>query len=612
MIQKNIQTIAWLLLFLPFGAAVFNQFFLNKRGNIAALVSTFVCAITLVAAFALQGQTETYSFAWATISESFSLKIGILLDNMSTRMMLVVTGIGLLVHIFSLGYMADDSAKARYFTGLSIFMFSMTGIVLSDNLGMTFIFWELVGFSSYLLIGHWYQKSSAANAAKKAFITNRVGDFGFLIGILMIWSITGALNFNELNIPAGVSTGVMTAAILCLFCGVIGKSAQFPLHVWLPDAMEGPTPVSALIHAATMVAAGCYMMVRIQFHIGVESFPAPAADVMAAIGGITAVIAAFMATQQNDIKRILAYSTLSQLGYMVMAVGLLAGEAAMFHLFTHAWFKALLFLGAGAIIFACHHEQDIWRMGGLAKKMKGTTLAFILGTAALIAIPGTSGFFSKEGILVVALAKNPFYFWLGAGVALLTTFYMLRLVLVVFFGKPRSENAAHAREVAPCMLWPLLILGILSVVSGYAFIADKFVPANGFKAEAFHTGLAFYVSLGALVLGVIFACIFYAKRERDPFAGSAISELLENRFYIDTFYDKVLIGGIQKVWCAFIDFLDQFVLARLLVGGSAKAMSSIGFVCRKLQNGQVSTYVFGIGIGMILVLALLIFIKPCC
>ena len=607
MCSQDLKTCAWLVLFLPFLVAICNQFFLSKKGNIAALVATFSCLVTFVGSCFLWGAQETDNFVWASISENFNLKIGIILDDLSTRMMLVVTGIGLLVHIFSLGYMADDAAKARYFTGLSLFMFSMTGIVLSDNLGMTFVFWELVGCSSYLLIGHWYRKESAANAAKKAFIVNRVGDFGFLVGILMLWSLTGALGFADLNLPAGLNQGLLTVAILCLFCGAVGKSAQFPLHVWLPDAMEGPTPVSALIHAATMVAAGAYMMVRVQFHLGVEAFPTMAADVIAAVGGITAVIAAFMATQQNDIKRILAYSTLSQLGYMMMAVGLLAGEAAMFHLFTHAWFKALLFLGSGAIIYACHHEQDIWRMGGLSKKMKVTTLTFLLGTMALIAVPGMSGFFSKETILNVALQKSPFYFWMGAGVALLTTFYMLRLVIVVFFGKNRSEGSAHAHEVGGSMLIPLILLAIPAVISGYGFIANKFVPANGFEAEPFHMGLAFYVSVGALILGAILAFALYYKRERDPFAGSAISELLENRFFIDALYEKVLVGILQRYWCAFVDFLDQFVLSRLMVGGVAKLAEAVGYCCQRLQNGRISTYVFVFGLGMILVLGLLIF-----
>jgi NADH-quinone oxidoreductase subunit L len=297
---------------------------------------------------------------------------------------------------------------------------------------MTFIFWELVGLSSFLLIGHWYQKDSAADAAKKAFLCNRIGDFGFMVGILMLWGITGHLGFDQMKSglaafqaanPA-IFSSVLSAAVLCIFCGAIGKSAQLPLHVWLPDAMEGPTPVSALIHAATMVAAGVYMLFRLQFTLGFEAFEAlQTSTVIAWTGGV----AALMATQQNDIKRVLAYSTLSQLGYMVMAVGLVHGEAGMFHLFTHAWFKALLFLGSGAVIYACHHEQDIWKMGGLLKKMPITGFTFLIGFAALIAVPYTSGFFSKEQILEAAHEKEPILFWIAAVVAVVLTLVAIRM-----------------------------------------------------------------------------------------------------------------------------------------------------------------------------------------
>lgn len=598
----------WLLLFLPLAVAAFDWFFLTKRPNIAALTSTISCFLTLVLSIALLDKDGSDSFSWLAISDVFSIDIGFVLDSLSTRMMLVVTGIGLLVHIFSLGYMADDKAKARYFACLSIFMFSMTGIVLAGNIAMTFIFWELVGLSSYLLIGHWYTKNSAADAAKKAFICNRVGDFGFLTGILTLWALTNTLNFNSMIIPAGTSETLLNIMILCLFCGAVGKSAQFPLHVWLPDAMEGPTPVSALIHAATMVAAGAYMMVRVQFSIGAEAFPALSCDVIAAIGAITAIIAAFMATQQNDIKRVLAYSTLSQLGYMVMALGLLAGEAAMFHLFTHAWFKALLFLGAGAIIFACHHEQDIWKMGGILKRMKLTSLTFIIGTMALIAIPFTSGFFSKEAILEAALHKNPVFFWIGGGVALLTTFYMMRVIFIVFFGKERSHNAEHAREVGGSMLLPLILLAVLSIISGYGFIADRLVPFNGFISAEFHMGLPFYVSIGALLLGILLAAIFYGgSPASDKLSGNALSRAFANRLYIDAFYDKVLVRGVQGILAAIIDFMDQFIISGLIVGGLARLTAAVGSLLRRLQSGNMAAYTALFGIGLLLVIYFTVF-----
>ena len=595
----------WLLLFLPLVVAAFDWFLLTKRPDVAALTSTFSCLATFVLSLGLLDRTGSDSFSWLPISDIFSVDLGFVLDPLSSRMMLVVTGIGLLVHVFSLAYMADDKAKTRYFACLSLFMFSMTGIVLANNIAMTFIFWELVGLSSYLLIGHWYTR---ANAAKKAFICNRVGDFGFLIGILTLWALTNTLDFSLMEIPAGISENLLNIMVLCLFCGAVGKSAQFPLHVWLPDAMEGPTPVSALIHAATMVAAGVYMMVRVQYSIGIEAFPALACNVIAGIGAITAVIAAFMATQQNDIKRVLAYSTLSQLGYMVMALGLLAGEAAMFHLFTHAWFKALLFLGAGAIIFACHHEQDIWKMGGIMKRMKLTSLTFIIATMALIAIPFTSGFFSKEAILEAALRKNPVFFWIGAGVALLTTFYMMRVIFVVFFGKSRSHSSEHASEVGGLMLVPLLILAVLALISGYGFIADRLVPFNGFVSESFHMGMPFYVSMGALVLGILLAAAFYAgSPASDKLSGNAVSRALANRLYIDLFYDKVLVRGVQGVLAAIIDFMDQFIISGLIVGGLARLTAAIGSLLRRLQSGNMAAYTALFGIGLLLVIYFTVF-----
>ena len=382
-----LHNLPWLFLLLPLVAAALDWLVLFRCPRVAAGVSILSVASTLALCIAylsgLQtGQAGVYS--WLPV-EGWQINLGLLMDALAVKMMLVVTGIGFLVHIFSLGYMkGDPSNLSRYFAGLSIFMFSMSTIVLADSLIMTFIGWEMVGFSSYVLIGHWYDKASAADAAKKAFITNRVGDFGFLIGILLSLGIFGSLSFDAMpgHLNSAADGALLTTMILCLFCGAVGKSAQFPLHVWLPDAMEGPTPVSALIHAATMVAAGVYMLVRLQVSMGTDAFTELACAVIAAVGALTALLSALMAVQQDDIKRVLAYSTLSQLGYMVMAAGMLAGEAAMFHLYTHAWFKALLFLAAGAIIVCCHHEQDIWKLGGLRRKMPITSLCFLMGTCA--------------------------------------------------------------------------------------------------------------------------------------------------------------------------------------------------------------------------------------
>ena len=602
--------LAWLLLFLPLAVAAANQLVLQKTGlaptiSVASALATFVLSVVLL------GKNETAHFAWATIGD-FSINIGIKLDQLSTGMMIVVTGVGLLVHIFSLAYMKDDTAKARYFTGLSLFMFSMTGIVLADNFIMTFIFWELVGLSSYLLIGHWYQKNSAADAAKKAFLCNRIGDFGFMVGILMLWGITGHLAFDSMKdgleafqtANPAIFGGVLSAAVLCIFCGAIGKSAQLPLHVWLPDAMEGPTPVSALIHAATMVAAGVYMLFRLQFTLGFEVFEGLQASVVIAwTGGITALVAALMATQQDDIKRVLAYSTLSQLGYMVMAVGLVSGEAGMFHLFTHAWFKALLFLGSGAVIFACHHEQDIWKMGGLLKKMPITGFTFLIGFAALIAVPFTSGFFSKEQILEAAHQKEPILFWIAVAVAVLTPFYMTRLYVVAFLGKNRSENASHAHEVGPLMFGPLVILAILGVIAGFPFVASKLAPAYHQPEHLIHLGFITYISIGALLTGVIAGFALYAGKEKDPLS----IPLLQNRFYIDTLYDNFLVRYFQDAFAAIIAFFDEFIINGLIVGGLSRTAESTGNLFRKVQSGSLQGYAFAFGLGVILVIYFTVF-----
>jgi NADH-quinone oxidoreductase subunit L len=373
--------LAWFILLNPLVATVLIHLVFHRAPATSALLSVGSACFGLLAAIGVwfsglpAAPIET---PWLDLGSAFQVPIGFVIDPLSKVMLLVVTGVGALIHVYSLVYMEADEGRSRYFGNLSLFMFSMLGIVVANNFGMMFIFWELVGVSSYLLIGHWFTRDSAAAAANKAFITNRIGDFGFILGILMIWAAAGSLVFSTLagTLPPLIqqkSHGYWTVAALLIFCGAVGKSAQVPLHVWLPDAMEGPTPVSALIHAATMVAAGVYMLARVFFLLQL----APAAlAVIAWIGIITAVFAALIATQQDDIKRILAYSTLSQLGYMVTAIGLIAPGAAMFHLFTHAFFKALLFLGAGAIIHMMHHEQDIWRMGGPARSDEANLLHF--------------------------------------------------------------------------------------------------------------------------------------------------------------------------------------------------------------------------------------------
>src|ERR1700675_1792714 len=433
----------WIILFTPFVSALAIVLVTERSKKLSSYISVAAVAISFVFSLGVFfGQDGSASFNWIDLGV-FQVKIGYLINDLTKLMLLVVSGVGLLIHIYSLGYMADDKGRARYFGALSLFMFSMLGIVLANNFIMMFIFWELVGVSSYLLIGHWFFNPAPPDAAKKALLANPLRDFGFMLGILLVWSASGTVSFEELSqhwSTLGLSPGFMTAAALLIFCGAIGKSAQFPLHVWLPDAMEGPTPVSALIHAATMVAAGVFLLVRTYFLFE----PSPTAlGVVLWIGLITSMLAALMATQQDDIKRVLAYSTLSQLGLMVAAIGLGVPQAAMFHLFTHASFKALLFLGAGSVIHSLHNEQNIWQMGGLQKKMPVTFWTFLVGTLALIACPPFAGFWSKDDILASATDNLPAFLAIAA-VTFLTAFYMSRLFMVAFLGQPRSEQAGHA------------------------------------------------------------------------------------------------------------------------------------------------------------------------
>ena len=563
--------------------------------SVAAVLGSFVCACLIFA----HGAGDAPAFSWINLGPAFSIPLGLTLDPLSRSMMFMVSGVGAVIHIYSLGYMGADEGKSRYFAGLSLFMFAMLGIVLANNFIMMFIFWELVGISSYLLVGHWFERPSAANAAKKAFITNRIGDFGFMLGILMTWSATGSFLFPEISARMANFTShpdYLTAAALLVFCGAVGKSAQFPLHVWLPDAMEGPTPVSALIHAATMVAAGVYMLVRVGFLINASP---SALEVIAWIGGITALLAALIATQQNDIKRVLAYSTISQLGYMVMAVGLASGAAAMFHLFTHAAFKALLFLGSGSIIYMLHHEQNIWRMGGLAKRLPLTFITFLVGTLALVGFPGFSGFFSKDAILALAFERNRALFAVGVFTALLTAFYMTRLVIVTFSGQPRSEVAMQSKESPPVMTVPLIILSIPAALGGFAFFAKRFLVLPN---ENEHIVIVPILALSALALGIVGAFLLYRNRPEEP----VYLALFRDKFYFDEFYFW-LIRSTQGLLTTLSAFIDRWILDGAIVRGLSGGTWGSGFLLRLLQVGNLQAYGFLFGLGVILLVYFTIF-----
>ncbi len=594
----------WFILLNPLIAAVLILVATRKNHGLSAVISTMSAFFGLAAALCAWSLPEVHSSVmWLDFGKAFQVPFGVKLDHLAKAMLLVVTGVGFLVHLYSTVYMEHDDARSRYFGHLALFMFSMLGIVLADNFVMMFIFWELVGASSYLLIGHWYEKDSAADASKKAFLVNRIGDFGFMIGILMVWGLLGTVVFADLqpavaklvadqktNAPLLAFLGV---AVLFLFMGPVGKSAQMPLHVWLPDAMEGPTPVSALIHAATMVAAGVYLLVRITFLVDAAPL---AQTVIAWTGMITALMAALMATQQNDIKRILAYSTLSQLGYMIGAVGMSAGNAAMFHLFTHAFFKALLFLGAGAVIHGMHHEQDIWKMGGLKNRMPITFVTFGLGTLALIGFPGLAGFFSKDAILVAAGQKSVTFLVMGLVTALLTSFYMTRLFLVAFLNKPMSEAAKHAADPPLVMTGPLMVLAVPSVLFGWGWAASLFHVEVPHGSDTWHVPLLATVML---VVGAGNAVLIYGNRDRERVR----IPLFKDKFYFDELYD-VLIKVTQEALARFSSFLDKYLIDGLLVKGASALAFGTGFALRFLQVGNAQAYAIFFGLGVIVLMYL--------
>ena len=589
----------WFILLNPLIAAVLILVATRKNHGVSATISTLSALFGLVAALCAWSLPEVHSAVqWIDFGKALQIPLGVKLDQLAKTMLLVVTGIGFLVHLYSTVYMEHDESKARFFGHLSLFMFSMLGIVLADNFAMMFIFWELVGVSSYLLIGHWFTRDAAGKAANKAFIMNRLGDFGFMLGILMLWATAGTVTFDGLEDQKAVlaqNPYFLGAAVLLVFCGAIGKSAQFPLHTWLPDAMEGPTPVSALIHAATMVAAGVYMLARLAFLINLSPV---AGMVIAWIGGITSILAALMATQQDDIKRVLAYSTLSQLGYMVMAAGLapdVEGGAAMFHLWTHAFFKALLFLGAGAVIHALHHEQDIWKMGGLSKTMRITTATFALGTLALTGCPGLAGFFSKDAILLAAFAHNKALFGIGLATAFLTAFYMTRLFAVAFLGKPRSEAAHHGHDCPRRMTWPLVILAFLSIFAAYGAVPHWFGVEHGDAPKIVPT-----LAILAFLTGTGVAWMLYAGAEKEPLS----LPLFRNKFYFDEIYGAI-VAGTQDVLAFIAAGVDAIVLTVVrAVGGLTLGL---GYALRLFQVGNVQAYAFIFGLGVVGLIWFLIF-----
>jgi NADH-quinone oxidoreductase subunit L len=610
------EILPWLTLFLPIFSAAAITLFTLKHRNVSALLSvgTIVIGFVSTVAFIAANGWVTGESAvnWLSIG-GLNIDFGLKLDHLSLMMMLIVTGVGGAIHIYSIGYMREDSGFSRFFAKLSLFTFSMLGIVLANNFVMMFIFWELVGVSSYLLIGFWFEKPSAADAAKKAFFTNRLGDFGFLLGILMVWTIFNSLNFAEIQketLPTTIAfMGIPTLAGLLIFCGAMGKSAQFPLHVWLPDAMEGPTPVSALIHAATMVAAGVYMLCGILFLLNADAL-----HVIAYIGGFTSLLAALIAVQQNDIKRIIAYSTLSQLGYMVMAVGLNGPTPAMFHLTTHAFFKALLFLAAGSVIIGMHHEQDIWQMGSLRKKMPVTFWTFLIGALALSGVPPFSGFYSKDSILAQALEqKSHLLFGVAVFVAALTAFYTFRLFFVVFFGSEKSKAASHAHESPLVMTLPLLALALFAAIGGFIGIwnnyGSQFITGHETLSVAQqvleplkNTG-PMLCGLAAAAVGIFVAFSLYKNAASDPLPAKlgGLATAMKNKFYFDELYEATFIRA-HDFLAAVADWIDRWILEGAIIGAIRGGTDLSGRALRLVQTGNLQTYAFLFVLGVAAVL----------
>ena len=599
-----------IILFTPLGSAVLIALMLRRKGGLAATVSVLaaltVAVLSLYQLWHWDGTPVHVAHRWFEIG-AFTMNMGFYFDYQAALLLFVVSFVGFWIHVFSIGYMDDDKAQARFFGGLSIFMFSMLGIVLADNLLMIFVFWELVGVSSYMLIAHYFDTRDAAEASKKAFIVNRVGDLGFIIGIVWAYWHYGTVQLLELQAVASANPDLIKAGIaLLLMCGFIGKSAQFPLQVWLPDAMAGPTPISALIHAATMVAAGVYFLCRVDF-----LFPAMVKDVVMWLGAIMTAYAGFCALGQRDIKKILAYSTLSQLGYMATAYGLGYPGLALFHLTTHAFFKALLFLGSGSVIHACHHEQDIFKMGGLIRRMPITTGMFLLGLLALCGVTYFSGYYSKDAIIEAAYLDNRAVYGLIFFSAFLTALYMGRLFWVAFLGQPKSTHAEQARESGFFMVLPLLVLGFFAVTAGYT----QFWPqelTQPFIEEYHHVhheidtiGLTmqfFWMAVAAWASGLILTLLFYglgAKEDRLQQVALPVYALFRSKLWFDDVY-LFYVKSVQQRVADILCFLDLFLISGIVVRGSAGIMGLLGIAVRAVHVGSIQAYVYWFLIGLVL------------
>ncbi len=628
---------AWLVLLFPLVGVILNALFgrrLGKRGAgvlASAIVGlSFVGSVLLLVALLGREETDRYVirrlFDWISVGD-FHVQVSLLVDPLSTLMATVVSGVSFVIHIYSIGYMADDERFVR-FAYLNLFVFAMLTLVLSENLLVTYVGWEGVGLCSYLLIGFWFERKSAADAGKKAFLVNRVGDVGFALGLILIFITFGSLSRGmvlEQGPAAGVSSGVATAIALLLLLGAVGKSAQIPLYVWLPDAMEGPTPVSALIHAATMVTAGVYMVARTH---ALFQLSTSAMTWVAAIGGVTAFFAATIALTQHDLKRVLAYSTISQLGYMFLGVGVGAYAAGIFHLTTHAFFKALLFLAAGSVMHALAGELDIRKMGGLKGKIPVTYWTFLIAALAIAGFPGLAGFFSKDEILWRTFLQTKVLWALALLTAGLTAFYIFRLVFSVFHGKSRVDKkvASHVHESPKVMTVPMMVLAALSVVGGYIGVPKILGGGNWIEhfldgSLGWHlptltlTGAAhgtvsqewtlLAVSVAVALAGIGLAYVFYVRKPDLPMRTAkslgGLYTLVYNKYYVDELYMGAIVKPLKDV-AGFLAARVDGPIIDGIVEGIGALVAAVGRGLQQLQTGLVRNYALGILLGAVLML----------
>lgn len=618
-----------LLLFLllaPFAGFLFNVFFGKKVSrNVSGTIGTIAVAVSFGIALNFFFQINSTKqpilidlFNWMTLG-NFDVSFSFLLDQLSVLWLLFVTGIGTLIHIYSISYMHDDENLHKFFAYLNLFIFFMITLVTGSNLLIMFIGWEGVGLCSYLLIGFWYKNQDYNDAAKKAFIMNRIGDLGFLIGIFTLGYLFSSVDFTTIKaiVASGrtVDLGWLAFGTLCLFIGASGKSAQIPLYTWLPDAMAGPTPVSALIHAATMVTAGIFMITRLNF---IFDLTPTIQMVIAIIGAITSLVAAFIALVQNDIKKVLAYSTVSQLGLMFLALGLGAYEIAVFHVITHAFFKACLFLGSGSVIHAMHGEQDMRKMGGLRKYMKVTYITFLIATLAISGIPIFAGFFSKDEILMVAFHENKALWVIASLASIMTAFYMFRLLYLTFFKEFRGteEQKHHLHESPGLITFPLIVLAILSTVGGFisfpghSWLNEYLKPIFIGAREEHHLDSTTFILMGVAVVGALIgigiAYSNYIKKSQVPAEDNEItgfSKVLYNKFYVDEIYMAVIVKPIYAI----ASFSKNFIETALsgFIFGLGKVTNMVGTQGRVLQNGSVGFYLFVFVIGTASIIAYL-------